>query len=152
MDMMEEHAKALGRAIDEALPRWVEQSVERTLVQARGRAEPAVMAQAREAGRQARADVVPRVWRLLESDIDEQRSTPLAIVRQAVRYPTEVLRSAGVAPMERDPHQQRLFPDDVYDLSPATFSDIDAGVAEAGLAWGAAKAYTHLQRHREAGS
>ncbi len=36
------------------------------------------------------------------SDIDEQRTTPLALIRGAVRYPTEVLRAAGVPPVERD--------------------------------------------------
>ena len=42
----------------------------------------------------------------------------------------------------------RLFPDDDYDLSPATFADVDPRLTEPGLAWGAAKAFTHLQRHR----
>ena len=85
-------------------------------------------------------------WRL---DIDEQRSTPLTLLRGAVRYPTEVLRRAGVEPTgERDDVRVRLFPDDVYDLSPAAFADVDPRLTEPGLVWGAAKAYEHLRRHK----
>lgn len=147
MVVVEEHARALGEAIEDALPGWVERSVERTLVSARGQADPEVVSRAVDAGRRAQVEVGPKVRALLDSDIDDQRTTPLAILREAVRYPTAVLREAGVPPVERDAHQQRLFPDDDYDLSPANFGDIDAKVGELGLVWGAAKAYTHLQRH-----
>jgi hypothetical protein len=59
-----------------------------------------------------------------------------------------VLRAAGVPPVVRDEHQERLFPEDVYDLAPANFADVDPALAEVGLAWGAAKAFEHLQRHK----
>jgi hypothetical protein len=58
-----------------------------------------------------------------------------------------VLRSAGVAPVERDDFQRDRFPDDAYDLVPVSFADLGPEVAEAGIAWGAAKAWTHRQRH-----
>ncbi|MDQ4134028.1 MAG: hypothetical protein M3179_12700 [Actinomycetota bacterium] len=145
---MEEHAKALSEAIEAVLPGWVERSVERIMAGAGFTPSADVRSQAAEAGRRAQADVAPRVRALLAADIDDQRSTPLALVREAVRYPTEVLRRAGVPAVERDAQQARLFPDDLYDLAPATFADLDPAVADIGLAWGAAKAYTHLQRHR----
>jgi hypothetical protein len=147
MVAVNEHARALNRALAAALPGWVERCVERTLVAARGQADPSVMREAAEAGRRAQADVVPRLEQLLGADIDEQPTTPLALVRQAVAYPTEVLRRAGIPPVERDAQQRRLFPDDIYDLAPASFADVDTSVADLGLAWGAAKAYAHLQRH-----
>jgi hypothetical protein len=50
----------------------------------------------------------------------------------------------------RDKQQERLFPDDDYDLAPANFADVSPDLAEVGLVWGAAKAHTHLQRRREA--
>ena len=148
MVIVEEHAKALGDAIEAALPGWVQRSVERTLTAAGRAASADVMDQATQAGQRAPADVSPKVRSLLAADIDDQRSTPLTLVREAVRYPTDVLRQAGVPAVDRDPQQARLFPDDVYDLTPATFADLDPTVADVGLAWGAAKAYTHLQRHR----
>ncbi len=99
------------------------------------------------AGVLAQREVGPRVRALLDTDIDEQRSTPLSLLREAVRYPTEVLRAAGVEPVERDEMQERLLPDDVYDLAPATFADVDPALAEPGLVWGAAKALAHRRRH-----
>ncbi|MDQ2825886.1 MAG: hypothetical protein M3Y04_02780, partial [Actinomycetota bacterium] len=87
------------------------------------------------------------LWALLAADIDDQRTTPLALLRGAVRYPTAVLRAAGVAEVERDPIQARLLPDDPYDLSPATFADVDPSLAEPGMVWGAAKALAHRRRH-----
>ncbi len=144
---MEEHATALADAIEAALPGWVERSVARIAGEHFGRVDPSVRAAAAEAGRRARDDVGPRVRALLEADVDEQRSTPLSLLRGAVRYPTGVLRDAGVPPVQRDEAQARLFPDDVYDLTPATFADVDPSLAEVGMAWGAAKAFAHLQRH-----
>ena len=109
--------------------------------------DPEVMAKAREAGRRAAEEVGAAVRTLLAADIDEQRTTPLALLRGAVRYPTEVLRDADVAPVERDPVQVRLLPDDLYDLSPASFADVDPALAEPGMVWGAAKALAHRRRH-----
>ena len=142
-----ERAEALAAAVEAALPGWVERSVERLLVAWAGRADPAVMAEARTAGVAAVADVGARVRTLLEADIDEQRSGPLAVLRSAVAYPSGVLRSAGVPPVERDAFSEEHFPDDDYDLTPATFADVDQSLHEPGLAWGAAKAWAHRRRH-----
>ncbi|MDP9071424.1 MAG: hypothetical protein M3N68_09105 [Actinomycetota bacterium] len=144
---MEEQAKALADGIEAALPAWVERSVEAVLVAWRGAADPTVLGAAREAGVRARSDVGGRVRALLEGDVDEQRSTPLSILRDAVRYPTEVLRAAGVPPVERDDFATACFPSDDYGLTPASLADLDPALVEAGIAWGAAKAWTHKQRH-----
>ena len=143
---MEPHATALADAIVRALPGWVERSVARRLP-----APDRVAAEAaREAGRRAAAEVGTEVRALLAADIDEQRTTPLALLRGAVRYPAAVLREASVPPVARDRAQERLFPDDVYDLAPATFADIDPSLHDLGIAWGAEKAFTHLRRHQGA--
>jgi hypothetical protein len=75
---------------------------------------------------------------VLAADIDEQRVNPLAVVRRAVPYPTAVLRDAGVSPVVRDPQSVEHFPDDDYDLAPASFADLDPALHEPGLRWGAA--------------
>ena len=137
---MEEMAQALVTAVERALPRWVDDAVTSRL----GRAAPD---EARAAGERARAELVPRLRALLEQDVEAQRTNPLAILRDAVRYPTEVLQAEGVAPVERDDFQRDRFPDDVYDLVPTSFADFGPEVADAGIAWGAAKAWTHRQRH-----
>jgi hypothetical protein len=145
---MSPEAAALAEGIDAALPGWVERCVTRVATAWAGPVSAAITAAAASAGRTAREDVMPGIRALLAADIDEQRTTPLAILRAAVRYPTEVLGAAGVPPVRRDSFAERAFPDDVYDLSPTTFADIDAALADLGVAWGAAKAFEHLRRHR----
>jgi len=143
------HATALADAVVGALPGWVERSVTRILMAWQGSPpDPGVLDAAREAGRRAAGEVGGEVRALVEADVDEQRTTPLALLRTAVRYPTQVLREAGVPPVERDPIQVRLLPDDDYDLSPATFADVDPALAEPGMRWGAAKALAHRRRHQ----
>ena len=143
-----EFATALADAIEEALPGWVVRSVERRLRDWSGTADPVVVERARAAADRARAEIGPEVRRLLSLDVDAQRTNPLSVVRSAVRYPTEVLQSAGVPPVRRDEFAERAFPDDIYDLSPASFADVDPSLHEPGLLWGAAKAHIHLTRHR----
>ncbi len=145
---MEEQATALADGIEAAIAGWVERSVERTLLAHAGTADPEILMAARRAGERATADIAPQVRALLQSDIDEQRTNPLALLRQAVVYPTEVLREAGVPAVERDQFSRDRFPHDDYDLTPASFSDVDPSLFEVGIAWGAAKAWEHKQRHQ----
>ena len=137
---MEEVAQALADAVDRALPDWVTAAV-------RSRVAGPVPEATADAAQRARAEIVPRLRDLLATDVDQQRSNPLAILREAVRYPAEVLREAGVEPPDRDDFERERFPDDVYGLVPANFADFGPEVAEAGIAWGAAKAWTHRRRH-----
>jgi len=145
------YALDLADGIDAALPGWVVGCVERILVAYRGRVDPAERRAAEDAGLGAVADIGPRIRTLLLTDIDEQRTSPLALARDAVRYPTAVLARAGVPPVERDPFTVRQFPDDPYDLTPASFADVDPDLHEPGLTWGAAKAHVHLARRRREG-
>ena len=146
------HAAALGDAVEAALPRWVERCVADRWWAWSGDALPADLAEAAvRAGRQAAADLVPPLRRLLAADVDEQRTNPLAVVRRAVEYPTAVLSRAGVPPVARDEQAARLFPEDAYDLTPGAFGDLDPSVHERGLVWGAAKAHVVLQRRRAEG-
>jgi hypothetical protein len=146
------YAAALADGVEAALPRWVERSVEQVHVARLARRPPAeVRADAARAGLAATAEIAPRVRDLLELDIDEQPTGPLAILRDAVVFPTRVLSDAGVPPVERDAFAQRQFPADVYDLSPTGFADIDPELHEVGLVWGAAKAHVHLSRRRAEG-
>ena len=143
-----ELATALADAVEAALPGWVERSVERRVPVT----DAGLRAAAVEAGRRAAAEVGAEIRGLLVTDVDEQRVNPLAVLRAAVRYPTEVLRAAGVPPVQgRDEFAQRSFPDDVYDLSPATWTDVDASLHERGIVWGAAKAHVVLVRRRREG-
>ena len=148
MGRVEPHATALADAVEVALPGWVERSVARIMAAWLGRAPDAdVLEAARHAGRRAAAEVGAEVRALLEADIDDQWTTPLSLLRAAVRFPTAVLQEAGVPPVERDPFRERLEPADLYDLSPASFADVDPALTEPGMVWGAAKALAHRRRH-----
>ncbi len=140
---MRDYAAALAEAVEEALPGWVQRSVLRRLAAP----TPEVSEATLQAGRRARQEVGADLRRLLSLDIDEQWTNPMALLRAAVRYPTEVLREAGVAPVEREDFNRDRFPDDDYDLTPATWSDIDPSLVDPGITWGAAKAFTHKARH-----
>ncbi len=138
------YAATLVTAIDEALPRWIERCVARYVV-----IDDAVARQVNEITAVASAEVGVEVRALLLADIDEQRHNPLAVLRAAVRYPAAVLAALEVPPPRREPFAERNFPADVYDLTPASFADVDPALHEPGLVWGAAKAHVHLQRRRD---
>lgn len=151
---LQEYATALAEGIDRALPAWVIRQVARVHQAWTGEPEASdgpVHEAALVAAQRALVDVGPRVHGLLVLDIDEQRSNPLALVRRAVTYPTEVLREAGVPPVARDAQAEEHFPDDDYDLTPGSFADLDPALQEPGLLWGAAKAHVHLRRRRAEG-
>ena len=128
---MLEHATALADALERVLPRWI------------GRVAPGVDP-APIVGA-----VMPEIRALLASDIDEQRTTPLALVRdRAVPLLTAALAEAGALAVDRDDFTRSRFPHDVYGLTPSSWADIDESLTEPGIAWGAAKAFTHRQRHQ----
>jgi len=141
--------EALADGIEDALPGWVRDQVTERVVGFRGHPpDDATTAAAERAGLDAAAELGPVLRALLRDDIDEQKTTPLSLVRGAVRYPTAVLHEAGIPPVVRDETDERLFPDDVYALTPASFADLDPALHEPGIAWGAAKAFVHLKRRR----
>ncbi len=148
MGAVDRYAQALADAVDAALPGWVMRSVERVLRAQDRVLDGDVAAAAADAGRRAAAEVGGAVRRLVAADVDAQTTTPLSLLRGAVRYPTEVLRAAGATPVRRDDFAVRNFPDDDYDLSPASFADLDSSVQDPGIAWGAAKAHIILRRRR----
>jgi hypothetical protein len=131
MDDMRAVAETLAGAVERALPGWV---------RARGGGDDVVA--------HVLALVLPDLRAALSRDVDEPGPSPLAIVRRAVGPVTEALAAAGVERPRRDPEQERLFPDDPYDIVPASFGDLSPEAGDAGIAWGAARAYTHLERRR----
>jgi len=143
-DKLAEYSADLASQLRADLPAWVEGSVA-------SRTDLDLSREARLAGEAAAADIGARIEQLLLLDVDEQRSTPLALLREAVVYPTGVLAAAGVPERQRDEFTRRNFPEDLYELTPASFADISDAAQEAGIHWGAAKAHVHLARRRAEG-
>jgi hypothetical protein len=145
------YASDLADGIEQAIPGWVERSVRRVLSEQGIAVDDGRAAAIARAAAAARDEGVARVRRLLSTDVDQQAGNPLAVLRALVPHPTAVLRAAGARPVARDGFSRRNFPDDDYDLTPASFADVDPALHEPGLVWGAAKAHVHLARRRRAG-
>lgn len=144
-----EYARALAEGIEAALEAWVVRCVERLVVAWSGSFSEKIAAASHVVGATAAAEVGAELRRLLATDIDDQWTTPLDLVRSAVRYPTALLVELGVPPVERDEFSVLRFPRDVYALTPASFADLDPSLAETGIVWGAAKAFEHKRRHAD---
>jgi hypothetical protein len=141
----------LAGALEAAVGSWVERNVVRIVTAYQGDVPADVVSAAHDAGIRAEREVGAELRAFLALDVDEQRTNPLAILRSAVRYPTAVLRDAGVPPVRRDEFKEHAFPDDIYDLAPATWKDIDESLQEPGIVWSAWKAKTVLDRRRQEG-
>ena len=145
-ELLRRYGEELTDAVEAAIGPWVAAAVRSRL----GRPpDPAIIDAADAAADAARRQVTGALRALTALDIDDQWTNPLAIIRSATAHPTAVLRSAGVAPVDRDVHDARINPDDVYALAPAAFADLGERVHDAGLRWGAAKAHVHLERRKE---
>ena len=140
----------LARGLAAALPGWARSTVER-LGRDLGRDGEDITATA-GAAVAAVEDRLPAIAAALSAlagaDAADQRTTPLAIVREAVPPVTAVLRSRSWPPAQRDEWAKERFPDDPYDLTPGHVGDIDPSLLDTAVAWGAAKAWLHRRRHR----
>jgi len=148
---LDRYAAALADGIEAAIPGWIDRSVRRVLDDQGIAVDGRLGRDIAEAGVAAQAEGASRVRALLATDIDAQRGNPLSVLRGLVHHATAVLRQAGARPVPRDEFSERSFPDDVYDLTPASFADVDPALHEPGLVWGAAKAHIHLARRRREG-
>jgi hypothetical protein len=130
---------------------WLVRCVVATAEHRIGRCPPELAAAAQQMAEATAPAVQEQIAHLLRTDVDDQRNTPLAVLRAATVHPTAVLSRAGVAPTERDEFDRRAFPDDVYGLGPVTWADVDESLREVGIVWGAWKAAVVLHRRREEG-
>lgn len=143
-DKLAGYAEELRLGLVDHTSAWVERLV-------RARVEPALVSPLVAALSADLERVLGEVTALLRTDIDAQRANPLAVIRSLVPPITDALRGAGATPAQRDPDAERLFPGDIFDLTPGAFSDVHADLHMPGLAWGAAKAHVHIQRRRAEG-
>lgn len=139
-------AGELGDRVDAALDAWVQRSL--VAAAATGGAQ-AVADEVPDVVTATRALVMPELRRVLGADVDAGAGNPLAALRAGVGPMTERLMAWGAAQPPRDEFLERQFPGDPYQLGPAAFSDVDPGLHEPGLVWGAARAHVHLRRRRE---
>ena len=87
----------------------------------------------------------------LATDVDEQKTNPLHILRQSTRLANELLATTGAVPPHRDEFEISAMPHDVFSIGPLTWRDLSEDVHDAGITWGAWKAATVLSRRRTEG-
>ncbi|MGB3412359.1 MAG: hypothetical protein WBA45_14320 [Microthrixaceae bacterium] len=146
-ELFRKYSQELADAIDAQIEGWVTRSIRRRCAVAGVDVTGQLEALVNDAARKCRAEVSTRMNSLLSADIDDQRTTPLAIIRASIHHAADVLSIAGVRPVERDEFERRSFPDDIYALSPASMADVHESLAEPAIVWGAAKAHIHRSRH-----
>lgn len=145
---MAEPVDVLVDTLRSVVPSWLERCVVDSAEAQLGACPATLRDEASAMAASAGPAVVASVETLLRIDVDDQRGTPLTILREAVRHPTRVLSAAGVPPVARDPFAAEHFPADVYGLAPAAWADIDPTLHDPGIMWGAWKAAVVLQRRR----
>jgi len=150
-ERLAEIADVLAVRVEAVVPGWIERMVVDRVRAWEGSVDEATAAEAARAGHAAGREVGPAIRQLLRTDVDEQRTGPLEVLRAATRHAHEVLERRGVPPVVRDEFAERSFPADVHGLVPATWADVDPSLHEPGIAWGAAKAFVHKARRRAEG-
>jgi hypothetical protein len=135
------HGGVLADAVAVALPGWVGRTLRSRVPGVGADVVAAVTAE-------VEAEVLDDLRALLAMDVDDQRQSPLAIVRRGAATVGGALDALGADPPERDDHQRSMFPDDRHDVVPASFADLSDEAGQAGITWGAAKAFVHRRRHR----
>lgn len=81
-----------------------------------------------------------RFGQWMEATPTRQAGSPLAMFREALRFPSAALLSAGAEAVDRDPQQVEALPGDVLDLSPATSQQLGEEAFAAHVAWGLGRA------------
>jgi hypothetical protein len=148
---MSPYAQRLLDAVVAAVPQWVDANVRKLVRRHVGVVNDDVAAAIVVAGKEAQEYVSMHLLTLLSTDVDEQTSNPLQILRHSARFPTQVLLEASVPTLQRDHFDEQINPDDVYGLGPYTWRDLGEEVHDAGIEWGAWKAATVLSRRRAEG-
>ena len=139
-------AGELADALVEAIPGWIERVGRARMVSAGIDPAPDAVDGLRSVGRSIASALDASIREVLTADVDAGAGSPLAVLRAGVGPVTELLRGLGVPPVRRDDFAVRNFPDDAYDLAPASFADVDEALHEPGMVWGAARAHVHLRR------
>ena len=105
----------------------------RGVLAAQGLAVDDDVARAIEAVLAARDEGMPPPAGLLATDVDEQRTNPLAVLRSLVRHPTAVLQAVGAPGGAGTSSRSGPSPTTSTTSAPATFADVDPAVGDPGL-------------------
>lgn len=142
-----------------AVPDWVHRCVEKGLAGAIARAGAwwsigpeqfrSLFQNADLVGWRAAEDVEGRVSALLAGVEDLRPAQPrvLAVLQEAVDYPADVLRHARVPKARRDRSAMKLYPHDVYNLTPKSLAELHPMMPELLASWEKARVAVLRERY-----
>ena len=145
IDGLEEYPRDLFVAVVAAYPAWL--GAQLRAISKGAIADHDLAEIVAESERQMSADLLA----LLQTDVDEQRSNPLHVLRLSTVLANERLQHVNVVAPQRDEFEVAAMPHDVYAIGPLTWKDLGDDVHDAGITWGAWKAATVLTRRRAEG-
>lgn len=145
-EQLERAARALAERAAAVLPRWLRARAGDVVRAAGG--DRQLADRARPAAEAAASAACQVLFGLAATDLDAQRTTPLAAVRAACAPVTALLRDAGLPTPPPAPGAPPEPAADPYSLAPPSWDAVDPQLAELALVWGAAKAAAHLDRRR----
>ena len=150
-DRLEGYPLALHEAVTGAFGQWYSARITAIITDSGVTIPPGAEEDIARAAADAGAWVAHELLALLATDVDEQTTNPLHLLRGAARFATPLLDGLSVPRPVRDEFETRAMPDDVYAVGPLAWIDMGDHVHEAGIGWGAWKAATVLTRRRAEG-
>jgi hypothetical protein len=150
-DRLEGYPLALHEAVTGAFGKWYSARITAIIADSGVVVPPGSEEDIARAAADAGAWVAHELLALLATDVDEQTTNPLHLLRGAARFATPLLDGLGVPRPVRDEFETRAMPDDVFAVGPLAWIDMGDHAHEAGIGWGAWKAATVLTRRRAEG-
>lgn len=142
---LEEYPRALFMAVSSSYRNWLEVRVRTVAHPFSDVAIPAEIIDGCELFAKS------RLFELLRTDADMQRTNPLQVLRDSFDEATAWLSAIGVPQPQRDEFEVAAMPNDIYAIGPLAWKDLSEEVHEAGISWGAWKAAVVLTRRRAEG-
>jgi len=144
-------ADELTDRLTEALPSWLEDIALQRVEEGGLPVDETLRRRIGDCARVVCEELSPRVRSVITADVDLAAGSPLAVLRDGLGPMDVLLDELGLPAPARDRMATEIFPGDTYDLGPASFADIHRDLRDVGIAWGAARAHVHRQRHGEGG-
>ena len=148
---LEQYPQDLYDAVMAAVPHWILRRIEEVMKSGATEVSTQVMNEISEVSQQVQRTVESSLFELLSLDVDNQRQSPLHVIRTSINSATELLSRYEVPLPQRDEFETKAMPRDIFSIGPLTWKDLSEDVHEAGINWGAWKAAVVVSRRRSEG-
>ncbi len=144
---LRETALRFSDAIYLALPLWIERTVTDRAGDDTGLSADEIAVFIERAGKAAQATIGDQARLLLDGSATKPADL-LQLLQSAVHYPTGVLHYLEVEPTERGAFALAAWPEDIYQLTPKSMTEIDESLEEPFTRWDAARKLARKRKTR----